>query len=138
MKNSVIVDGLNAMRDEAHDCSKSKGWWDADMPFNVSEKLALIHSEVSEALEDYRVTGLSEKLAEHIYEQRLPTLPTTKEFVGENGKLNKPIGFASELADIIIRVGDLAGKLGIDLGRAVEEKHAFNRTRSHRHGGKVA
>jgi len=136
VNNSVIIDGLNAMRDEAHDCSKSKGWWDADMPFNVPEKLALIHSEVSEALEDYRVTGLSEKISAHIYQNVIGD--QASEFVRGDGLFNKPIGFASELADIIIRVGDLAGKLGIDLGRAVEEKHAFNRTRSHRHGGKVA
>ena len=44
---------------------------------------------------------------------------------------------ASELADIVIRVGDLAERLGIDLGRAVEEKHAFNLTRAMKHGGKV-
>ncbi len=76
----------------------------------------LIHSEVSEALEDYR-TGT------------MYALRTDK---------GKPIGFPSELADIVIRVGDLCGYLGIDLESAVAEKMAFNATREHRHGGKRA
>lgn len=50
----------------------------------------------------------------------------------------KPEGLASELADIVIRVCDTAGALGIDLQRAVAEKLAYNRARPHRHGGKRA
>jgi NTP pyrophosphatase (non-canonical NTP hydrolase) len=48
------------------------------------------------------------------------------------------VGFPSELADIVIRVADLAGALGIDLAEAIRIKLAFNRTRTHRHGGKKA
>lgn len=50
----------------------------------------------------------------------------------------KPEGLGSELADIVIRVCDTAGALEIDLERAIREKLAFNRSRSHRHGGKLA
>jgi hypothetical protein len=34
-----------------------------------------------------------------------------------------------ELADAIIRIGDLAGALGLDLGGAIAEKMAFNAVR---------
>ena len=44
--------------------------------------------------------------------------------------------FSEELADIIIRVLDLAIGQEIDIERAVLEKHKFNKTRPYRHGGK--
>lgn len=42
---------------------------------------------------------------------------------------------AEELADVVIRVGDLCGYLGIDLEDAVLRKMAYNETRPYRHGG---
>lgn len=91
-----------------------KGWWDTAP--SVPEKLALVHSEVSEALEAYRDGAMH----------------TT---VTETGK---PEGFATELADVVIRIADLCGHLGIDLESAVEQKAAYNETRPYRHGGKKA
>lgn len=41
-----------------------------------------------------------------------------------------------ELADILIRVLDNAERLGVDINRAVQLKHQFNKTRPNRHGGK--
>jgi NTP pyrophosphatase (non-canonical NTP hydrolase) len=43
-----------------------------------------------------------------------------------------------ELADVCIRVFDVAATLGIDLERAIEAKMAYNETRPYRHGGKLA
>lgn len=109
---------LNEIAYDAHNNSKKHGFWDGDydlakLPIDViGLKLALIHSEVSEALEDAR-------------KGNLVTL------VGESGK---PHGFPSELADIIIRVGDLAGAIGIDLDREVQKKMAFNAGRPRMHG----
>lgn len=108
---------LKELVDNAHAMSRSKGWYDgADATRNIPEMLALIHSEVSEALEDYRTGAM---LADVTVQ-------------------GKPIGFPSEIADIVIRIGDLCGYLGIDLDAAVIEKMAFNATRPYRHGGKVA
>ena len=45
--------------------------------------------------------------------------------------------FGAELADIIIRVGQLGVGLGIDLDAAVAAKLAKNRGREHRHGGRL-
>ena len=111
---SLWSEALNGMRDEVHELAKSKGWHD-DEPLSVdgiAAKLTLIHSEVSEALEEVR-NGETDRVV--------------------NGK---PEGISYELADVLIRVLDLCGKLEVDIGHAVHRKHAFNMSRSHRHGGK--
>lgn len=45
--------------------------------------------------------------------------------------------YASELADIVIRVADTAAADGVDLQAAVEEKMAKNAARPRMHGGKA-
>ena len=42
-----------------------------------------------------------------------------------------------ELCDCIIRILDYLGKEGIDVEAVLEEKHAYNKTRPYRHGGKA-
>lgn len=108
---------------DAHVTSVAHGWWDEAAPDgNVAAiregaaprltperyaaKLALVHSEVSEALECVR-----------------------------RGDVYGP--FADELADIVIRVADLAGAIGCDLDEAIRRKMAYNKTRPERHGGKA-
>ena len=48
-----------------------------------------------------------------------------------------PEGIAVEMADCIIRILDWCGKEGIDIEAILEEKHAYNKTRPYRHGGKA-
>lgn len=112
-----FVEAIDALIEEAHGNAKSKGWWPAEdlARVPVAEKIALIHSEASEALEDFRDGKMAETFTEK----------------------GKPEGLPSELADVVIRVADLAGALGIDLGAAIANKMEFNRTRPHRHGGKA-
>lgn len=109
---------LRELVEKAYFASIESGWYDDPGDFNIGEKLALIHSEVSEALEVARVS-LS-NIAQAMYDND-----------------GKPIGFDSEMADIVIRVADLCGHLHIDLERAVGEKMAFNKIRGHKHGGKA-
>lgn len=103
----------------AHEHAKSRGFWDTDPEDKIPEKIALIHSNASKALEWWREG------------HNLRTI----ECDDNNGK---PTGFPIELADIHVLVADLAGALGIDLEKAIAEKMAFNATRPHRHGGKRA
>jgi NTP pyrophosphatase (non-canonical NTP hydrolase) len=89
----------------------------------IASKLALIHSEVSEALEALREGNHAAVLGSN-------SLIETE----EDEHPGKPYGFMSELADIVIRVGDLAGIVGGDLEAALELKMEYNETRPFKHG----
>lgn len=104
---------INEWVNELHTTASDKGWWDVEP--NIPEKLALIHSEISEALEEFR-NGNMETY-----------------FVNA-----KPEGFAVELADAVIRIMDLCGYLQIDLESTMMDKAAYNKLRAYRHGGKKA
>lgn len=97
-----------------HKNAKEKGWWEGKRSFG--DLIALMHSELSEALEDYRN---GKNYTEIYYE--------------ENGK---PCGIPIELADTVIRIFDACGYYGIDLGHAIAAKTLYNQKRPHRHGGK--
>lgn len=86
-----------------------------DEPRNVGETIALITSELSEALEEWR-TG---NPLDHTYYRE-----------GDG----KPEGFGFELADAVIRILDTAVDYGIPLGSLILEKMAFNEGRPHMHG----
>lgn len=114
---------LQAIVEQAHATSVEHGWW-SRAEDTIPAKLLLVHSEVSEAVEEYRddkVLGMYPYFA-------------VKDELGKLG--TKPVGFAVELADIIIRVADIAGALGLDLTAAMLAKLEYNKTRPVRHGGK--
>lgn len=112
------VGDLNSWVDICHGMALSKGWHDMDLPErSFGDIIALIHSELSEALEEYR--------AGH----------DPQEIYGQVD--GKPEGIPIELADVLIRIFDYCGKAGIDLQEAVNLKVKYNETRSHRHGNKV-
>jgi len=95
-------------------------------------KLALIGTEVAEAIEEIRDNH-------EIHETYYPTKgqPDSPFEKGEAFGPFKPEGVPSELADIVIRCLSLAGETGIDLGSAIIEKLNYNATRAQRHGGKA-
>ena len=104
--------------DDWHALDQSGEHRDRGRRLVVDEKLALIHSELSEALEEVRDAGSDF--------DRLRTIRHRED--------GKPEGFAVELADAIVRIADLADALGVNLTTALEEKMAFNETRPPKHG----
>lgn len=106
----LISMGINALSGESHSRARAGGWY-TDLKTgqpkerNVPEMLCLIHSEISEAMEGHRKGLMDDKLPHRKMVE-------------------------VELADVLIRIGDLAGYLGLDLGGAVVEKMAYNANRA--------
>jgi len=94
----------------AHKTAIDHGWWDGDR--NDGELIALMHSELSEALEAMRH---GDKPSEHI-----PDFS----------------GVEEELADVVIRIMDYAAARGHRVAEAIGAKIAYNQFRSYKHGGK--
>lgn len=108
---------INAFAAECNRRSSEAGWWKDNIanngldfedspyfPFVVASKLMLAVSEISEAMEGHR----KGKMDDH-----LPHRPMIE----------------VEIADAFIRLGDLAAKLRLDVGGAIEEKMAYNAVR---------
>ena len=139
-------DAMMAVQKEIFETAEKSGWHERDR--ELPEALALIHSEVSEALEAYR-DGMEETSNQYRYKVRdvvvdpayedgeyvYMTLPIMEDQEG-NPILGKPEGVASELADVIIRVLDYSEQKGIDTIRVMLQKMEYNKTRGYRHGGK--
>lgn len=111
MSNYAYTDSaatpLNHLAARCH--ADNEHWWTdintgARLERNKGEMIALMHSELSEALEGVRKNLKDEKLPHRSAEE-------------------------VELADLLIRVFDYAGAYGIDLDGAVAEKRAYNKTR---------
>ena len=107
---------ISEWQKEVHRLAVEKGWY--DQPREPLGLICLIHSELSEAVEEYRSRGIDQ----------VPYYP--------NGV--KPEGFAVEIADALIRILDMCEYLQIDIESVMETKHGYNKTREQRHGGKLA
>lgn len=103
---TAMRDGLNTASRVCHQASVDGGWWPENKESrNKPELLMLMVSEIAEAMEAFR----KDLMDSH--------LPHRK-------------GFEVELADLEIRLHDLAGAMGLDLGGAVIEKMEYNRNRA--------
>lgn len=130
---------INELAKAVHENAVAHGWW--KIPPTIPEALCLIHSEVSEALEEYRegnpvvygtcalapenckYSGVCDKVGD----------PDTGEIEGPC----KPEGLAVELADVILRALDLMASLKVDAEAVIVAKHRYNLGREYKHGGKV-
>lgn len=105
--STVVEISARNLQAACHKAAKDAGWWPegaTENPLVFSNKLCLIHSEVSEAMEGDRKGLMDDKLPHRQMRE-------------------------VELADAAIRIFDLAGAYGMDLGGAIAEKMAFNAVR---------
>ena len=191
----------NEFAQEVHENACEKGWWDE--PVTFGDIVSLCHSEISEALEEFRagrplvyfvetngfvVTAMDERQGEkpegiavelgdcvmRILDwmrqesvdvdgamaqarvmlrggREVPALRVNGgmgDLAAElhlylsmayrnwlNGTGTSPI--ATRMALVILRIQEWAGERGVDLDQVLREKHAYNKSRPYRHGGKA-
>lgn len=110
---------INRLMKDSYRTACNKGWHDEHRTFG--DLIALCHSELSEALEEFRQHGLDkDKMIYYNFELQP----------------EKPEGVAVELADLLIRVFDMCEYHSIPLAEALIAKLSYNKTRSYRHGNK--
>lgn len=137
-----VKPGLNALAAKINATAAAHGFWDEER--NFGEMIALMHSELSEALEEHR-----EGRPAHYY--RFTSSPATFIDTGSKkqqewlesasieelasvGVRRKPEGVAVELADCLIRILDTMQSLDVDIEAVVREKMEYNDGRAHKHG----
>lgn len=122
---------INLLSKKIHEINVKNGFYE-DKEKNIGEMLCLIHSEVSEALECDRKDFYTSK-----FDGCKPCLndgddDAFKELFNNTIKDT----FEDELADIMIRVMDLAAFKGIDLEYHIKAKMRYNSLRQYKHGKK--
>ena len=130
-QETEFVAWFGDIQERAHRIAVDKGWWDDCFEVaatdsggcvtrsgfdptkrNTGEAIALMHSELSEALEwARRGNGVSDHIPQYL-------------------------GVEEEFADVIIRIMDFAEANNLDIANAILAKMKFNEGRSHKHGGK--
>ena len=131
MKNGTI----NRLAHEIHEDNKRKGFYDRGER-NIGEMLALIHSEVSEALECDRKGRHCEAEPQEKTQLMMLMPKADGAFYAEQFEQRIKDTWEDELADVFIRLLDLAAYTGVDLDTHVFLKMKYNRTRLFMHGKK--
>lgn len=109
-EDDLLRIAVTTLQDACHKAAVEGGWWvdngtGPSNPLHFSNKLCLIHSEISEAMEADR---------KNLMDDKLPHRPARE----------------VELADALIRIFDLGGGYGMDLAGALVEKMGVNATRA--------
>lgn len=128
--NEPVKATINELAKQIHENALARGWWDKDRPF--PEIIALCHSELSEALEEYRNGHPGEW---YVCEEAVGAGNSDTACKPGCAKHNmpcrwrnpKPEGVAVELADCIVRILDYAAHKGWDMEGVIWRKDAVQR-----------
>lgn len=127
----MIVNDLNRLSKEVYRRNVEKGFYEKAK--NIGEMIALMHSELSEALEADR-KGKYAKADMETW-NLLSGSPTSEDFRELFQETVKDT-FEDEMADLFLRLMDICGYLNIDIERHVAAKLRYNLTREKYHGKK--
>lgn len=108
--------------------------WRAEKGFetnlkNCPEKLMLVVTELSEAMEAFR--HLEERTLNYCQHKGVDAITSEDVSVEQWDWLHN---FTEEFADTFIRLLDMTGSFGIDIATAIMMKMAKNEERPHKHG----
>lgn len=156
-KETDFIKTFRAIQKDVHDAAVANGWWETER--SGGGRFALMHMAVSEALEAARKDDHDPQFTQNIVSAANTTYDC-KENEGDATLLalihsevseglssvlsgNQPSshipeysGLEEEMADVIIRIMDMAESKNFDIGKAVIAKMKFNASRTWRHGGK--
>lgn len=137
-----FLDSFEALVQKHHDMMKEKGFWDGIMsvpgpvtaphfgfPQDMGTRVALLHEELSELFSAFR-GGKAQEPCDKDIKVIDPQVRIEADPIGHR----RLTCAEEELADLILRIADIAGFMRIDLGRAVLAKMAYNAKRPHKHG----
>lgn len=136
MESTEYINVLNTMAEEIYQANVAKGFDVREE--NLGQTLCLIHSEVSEALEAIR----NDRNANFVGFNFLATQEDLLELRSDTEKFKYAFEseikdtFEDELADVFIRLMDLAGAMSINIGNHVALKLKYNALREFKHGKK--
>ena len=108
----AIIFQIEQLQQQVYAANEAQGFWDGPGNDNNASKIALMHSELSEALE------------------------ADRKGIESDDKIPEFTGLEAELADTVIRILDFSGRHNLRLGEAIQAKLLFNLTRPYKHGKK--
>lgn len=111
-EDSDFIKRFDDYSEYVYQWARGKGWWEDGDNRNKAELIALMHSELSEALEGLRHGN------------------------PPDDKIPEFSALEAEFADVIIRIMDMSAAFKLRVGSAIVAKMAYNETRAHKHGGK--
>lgn len=138
MKAAREMNAFDRLQKRAYEMAAEHGWNQGDAERSFGDWIALNHTELSEAYEEYREhRGLTEVYYEwngHKYTQE--ERDNAIKYDNVPWREFKPCGIPIEMADVIIRILHFAEFAGFNLYNMVDMKMKYNDGRPFRHGGK--